>query len=145
VTLTLTGDNDLDFTDGSDRGVSVKLATLADGNYLLLGARLNITDSDTTGLTDPGADEHFNIAVGTTAVGATDATPSGTEVNIIASTNLDIGTSKTASANNSTPAVLTGSTTSLYLNVGVLDTQIDVGNGTAALTGTVVIVLEKID
>lgn len=145
VTLTLTGDNDLDFIDGSDRGASVKLADLADGDYLLIGAKLNVTDSDTTGLTDPGADEHFNVAVGTTAIGATDATPAGTEANIVASTNLDIGADKTASANNSTAAVLTAATSSIYLNVGVLDTQIDVGDGTAALTGTVVIVLEKID
>lgn len=149
-TLTLTGSNSLEFEDGSDRGVSVKLADLDDGQWLVTGAYLDVTDSDSTNLTNPGGDAHYNVAVGYAAVGATDATPTDADETafIDGSDDVDvnIGTSQTATSSNTTAAVVTTSTSAVYLNVGVTDAQIDAAaTGDIALTGKVVILLQKVN
>ena len=147
ATLTLTAANDLDFADGADKSVSVKIADLANGVYLVSGAYLDITDSDSNGLAVGGA-ETYAVSVGTvsaTNAASFDLTDPAGENDIIASTTMDTDDDSTGPAgpSNATPALLTVSSGGVYLNVGVAD-AVTSAAAQIAITGTLRVMLKRV-
>jgi len=141
LTFTLTGDNDLDLPDGN-HGTGIKVFDMPEGQILILGATINAVVVTSDNYNDT-ANDVFVVSMGT-AVGADDATLTGTEVDIIPSTELDTvsHTSLTldwhAALGASAQFDGTGTPKDLYVNAAIADASNTDAN-TYAITGTATI------
>lgn len=141
--------NNYDFADGAEVAVAKVAAYIPPGKYMLEWAHLELLDGDMTGLADPGADAHINIAVGTTAPAGTDSALTGaaTISNIIPVTNLTIGNDQTLSVSNTTPAIITianETANCIYVSVGVTDAQ-TTGAATLDFQASLTVKLKRVD
>lgn len=119
-------DTTITVTQALDYG-SVKLCDLPTGTTLILGARANVVASGTgTGFDVANVD----VAVGTAA--ASNATLSGTMVNVLSKLDATAVTGVTQGANSAALEV-EGTTPDLFLNVAVALT----GDGNVRLVGTI--------
>ncbi len=136
LTLTLTGDNDLDLADG-DHGTGVKIYDFPEGRILVMGAVADI-DMATTGINADPNDTYY-VALGS-ATGADDADLTSTEADIIAKITADGADTATANGQLAASAQFDGTTTplDLYFNVACADAN-NSGASTYAATGTVTI------
>ncbi|HDI59423.1 MAG TPA: hypothetical protein ENF48_03540 [Desulfobacteraceae bacterium] len=147
LTLTLTGDNDIDVADGG-KTTGVKIFDFPEGRILILGATadLSITAND---VWNDDTDDIYYVSVGTAdGTQAADADLTSTEQDIIAKTTIDTDSGDTltsaitggmgtlAYANN----VFDGTTTAtaLYFNVAVPDAS-NTDASTHAVTGTLTV------
>lgn len=115
-------------TDGGDRGLSAPLVTFPEGRILIMSAAIDCTVTCSSNF-NASTDDVFVTSIGTASNAVGDATLSGTEVDIIASTEHDTASGDTVSfaweadmtAGGDT--VFDGTTTAvqLFWNAGVLD------------------------
>ena len=144
LTLTLTGDNDVDVADGS-KTTGTLLYTLPEGFTYLVGVVCDISDT-TNAAYNADANDIYYIGIGTAdGTQAADADLTGTEQDLIAKATIQTDSSgantqltNAVKGSLSTPAVYDGHTTAVpvYLNIAVPDAS-NTGATTHAVTGTV--------
>ena len=135
------------FTNGVANGQSQIVCTFPVGRILILGAAVDLTLDITTNVWEDTGDDVFLISMGTAAAAAAEATLTGTEADIIVSTELD-----TVAAGGDGGSVFqfqieldmtaggdsvfdgTSSAVSLYFNGACADASIS-GNATYIVTG----------
>jgi hypothetical protein len=137
LTLTLTGANDIDFTDGADATIGVKLYDFPQGFLTVLSTVANLSST-----TDAGMLDAYELALGSADGSGADVDISGTDEDFMAGIAVTNGEAQAAQGYQLGALVLDGHTTAvdLYLNVAQADAGIDVTNGTVAITGTITIV-----
>lgn len=137
-TFTLTGANDLDLADG-DHGTGVKVYDLPEGRILILGATINgvvVTSANY----NASPNDVFVVSMGT-VVGADDNALTGTEADIIPSTELDTVGASALTLNwhealtASTQFDGTSTPIDIYVNAACTDAS-NTGANTYAVTGT---------
>ena len=138
IDLTLTGANDFDLADGSDRSASKKMADLADGHYMLLAAHIEGT-STTANLSNS-----YNLAIGTIPTQDAASADLTAEDDIITSAAITAGATQAITQTNTTAALLDVSSAGLYISVGATNANIT-GACTIAITAVLSIWLKKMD
>ena len=127
--------------DGSDRGASVEFMTFPEGRIWIAGAAINATCTTHSNF-EASVNDVFLTSVGTAAAGAAEGTLTGTEADLIASTEHDTVDGNTLvfqweadmTAGGDSVFDGTSSAVKLYANMAVADTSILVGE---AITNTV--------
>jgi len=141
LTFTLTGDNDLDLADG-DHGTGIQVYDFPAGHILILGATIDASVT-TSANYDTSPNDVFVVSCGT-EVGADDNALTGTEVDIIPSTELDTvgATALTLDWHAALAASAqfdgTGTAKDLYVNVACTAASAT-GANTYAITGTLTV------
>ena len=141
LTFTLTGDHDLDLADG-DHGTGIKVYDFPAGRINIEGATIDASIAH-NGAFNASADDLFHVACGT-VVGADDNALTGTEADLIPSSDLDTVSGGTSPLDwHSALAASaqfdgTSSAKDLYVNVAVEATD-NSGATTYAVTGTMTI------
>lgn len=136
LTLTLSGDHDLDLADG-DHGTGIKVYDFPEGRISILGVTMN-ADAATTGINANPNDTYY-VALGS-VVGADDADLTGTEADLLAKITADGATTATLHGALAAAAQFDGTTTplDLYVNAACADAS-NSAAVTLAITGTVTI------
>lgn len=134
LTLTLTGDNDIDLADG-DHGTGVKVYDFPEGNLLILGTVLDASVDYT------GTNGNFTVAVGS-AQAADDNSLADTEATYLSAVTIDGSQVSPQDAHgwSNAMAFISGATTAgdVYINVACADAS-NTGAQTYAITGTLTI------
>jgi len=134
LTLTLTGDHDLDLADGADHGTGIKIYDFPEGRILIL---CTVVNGVVTSVNAGGGGATFPMALGT-AVGADEATLTGTEADISPSKAIAAGSSQDWHDVLAASAFYdgTGTAKDLYLNAAITD-AVSTDAVTIAVTGTI--------
>jgi hypothetical protein len=149
LTLTLTGDNDIDIADSADKTKGTKLYDFPAGYVRILGATCDLSNTTNAAYNATAADQYF-IGIGTAdGTQAANADLTGTEQDIIAKTTHDTDSgagantqlTNTLKAAMATDAAFDGTSTAvaLWLNIATPDANTSAPT-THAVTGTVTVV-----
>jgi hypothetical protein len=149
LTLTLTGDNDIDVADGADKTKGTKLYDFPAGYIRVLGATCDLSNTTNAAYNANVADQYF-IGIGTAdGTQAANADLTGTEQDIIAKTthDTDSGAGANTQLTNTLKAVMaadaafdgTSTAVALWLNIATPDANTS-GPTTHAVTGTVTVI-----